>query len=712
MPNATAVIRPQGDCGRWQIVGGAASAGAAIARPVSQPAAVDSTSYIWAGSPDASADISFGAAPVLDSPSLGRLWFYANTGADTRLHVEANSSGVVLGEQWVDAGAGFDWHLLEFPQAAAAGGSLGARFIAIGGGDSNVRAAYLELVTTGSTQGGDPRIRVVGPTDKVRPTDPQLGGTEFTATAAGNEITAFQVVVTATAGDLTDFSVAVNKPLLGQRTNTSIPVQAVTVYRVGYVTTQHATFSDTAPGSVGRWPDPLIPASDPIENEARNAFPIHIPSGENRVAWIEIHIPAGCAADDYAGSVHVTAGGLDAAVFITVTVLNFDLPSTPRYASAFIAGMDQACQSLGYNIDTQGWDVLAKFIRLGLNNRVTVPSMLRLLRGGGDDERPNFERAILPLLDGSAATTRLSGSRMTSISTLSGGSGIELAAWRDEANAHGFADRAFVYDSDLCDEIAGTGKSWPICRDQRVATVLSTWQEVPVLLTATIDDTATWQNTNPPGPVTQIDNAGGRLRLTVVIDQLFGKSGTYAGDQRPNYNAFLGNARHSLWLYSSCDSWACGNSGPHDDGWAGGYAIDQPGGRTRAMGWLGYRFQASGELYYDSTAQMTTAWAPGGLWNFGGNGDGTLFYPGKPDQDIGDNTTLGGATAIPLESIRLKNILQGVQDFEWLIELSARGGDAQAIADQYFPTPYGITATDDTFRQARAAVSNVLRPLL
>ena len=56
---------------------------------------------------------------------------------------------------------------------------------------------------------------------------------------------------------------------------------------------------------------------------------------------------------------------------------------------------------------------------------------------------------------------------------------------------------------------------------------------------------------------------------------------------------------------------------------------------------------------------------------FGGNGDGTLFYPGRPD-------VIGGRTHIPIESIRLKLIREGLEDYEYLVLLDKLGGSQSA----------------------------------
>src|SRR5262249_506489 len=55
------------------------------------------------------------------------------------------------------------------------------------------------------------------------------------------------------------------------------------------------------------------------------------------------------------------------------------------------------------------------------------------------------------------------------------------------------------------------------------------------------------------------------------------------------------------------------------------------------------------------------------VYLFGGNGDGTLFYPGTPEM-------IGGTTHIPIESIRLKLIREGLEDYEYLRMLEKSEG--------------------------------------
>ena len=49
---------------------------------------------------------------------------------------------------------------------------------------------------------------------------------------------------------------------------------------------------------------------------------------------------------------------------------------------------------------------------------------------------------------------------------------------------------------------------------------------------------------------------------------------------------------------------------------------------------------------------------------YGGNGDGYMLYPGTPDR-------IGGKTCVPIESVRLKHVRDGYEDFEYLRLLEA-----------------------------------------
>ena len=89
-----------------------------------------------------------------------------------------------------------------------------------------------------------------------------------------------------------------------------------------------------------------------------------------------------------------------------------------------------------------------------------------------------------------------------------------------------------------------------------------------------------------------------------------------------------------------------------------------------------------------------------GSFEFSGNGDGTLFYPGTPSK-------IGGSSQVPAESIRLKMIREGIEDYEYLT-LLAKAGD-KALADQaarsVLPTAYQASNEPTELLAAREQVA-------
>ena len=89
------------------------------------------------------------------------------------------------------------------------------------------------------------------------------------------------------------------------------------------------------------------------------------------------------------------------------------------------------------------------------------------------------------------------------------------------------------------------------------------------------------------------------------------------------------------------------------------------------MEWITWKYGIAGELYYSTIEAYGQKPDPlKDVYLFGGNGDGTLFYPGRPD-------VIGGKTHIPVESIRLKLIREGLEDYEYLTLLTKLGGNKE-----------------------------------
>jgi hypothetical protein len=131
------------------------------------------------------------------------------------------------------------------------------------------------------------------------------------------------------------------------------------------------------------------------------------------------------------------------------------------------------------------------------------------------------------------------------------------------------------------------------------------------------------------------------------------------GHPRPDRYTKLRKGGHKVWWYVSCMSHGC------EDGTDAGlpdFVIDRPASYIRSIAWLTTRYELDGFLYYSVNnfyqhAPRKDPWRD--LWDFTGNGDGTLFYPGRPN-------VAGGKGHAPIPSLRLKAWREASFDAEYL----------------------------------------------
>jgi hypothetical protein len=387
---------------------------------------------------------------------------------------------------------------------------------------------------------------------------------------------------------------------------------------------------------------------------------------------------------------------------VHLDVRGFALPATSSLRSLLSIGWRTPCDALyGAACDPfastaneqRAWQADSDVARLALDDRTTIADP-NFQPPSNSSETALFNTYTLPLINGTAAT-QLPGARLTTVAVDPG----YLAQWKSLATADGFADRAVVYDATHCDEPGSNTAKWDSCRTY-VNQYKAAWPGLPNVMTTNIGEV----NAHDPSyGITDI--------LTPVADQMDSLPGTsFPGDQHHNYDTFLSNSGKQTWLYTSCDVSGCGGSGETDPyfqhPWVD-YTIDTAGGQNRAMGWLAYTYNATGELYYSATQQMPTAWTD--QFVSGGNGDGTLFYPGTTDR-------IGGTTPIPLESLRLKMIRDGHQDYEYL-RIAAQHGhaaDAMNVAKTLYPSTHdagaGDTAIDNARRQLADYITGPVSP--
>ena len=105
------------------------------------------------------------------------------------------------------------------------------------------------------------------------------------------------------------------------------------------------------------------------------------------------------------------------------------------------------------------------------------------------------------------------------------------------------------------------------------------------------------------------------------------------------------------------------------------------------------------------TDQSNSSWDV--QWIAGGNGDGSVTYPGRPDK-------IGGSSPIPIASIRLKQIRDGLEDLEYMYLLEdAAGRDATTkIVSNVVRKTYDFNHDAESMMATRAALASAIEAAL
>ena len=535
--------------------------------------------------------------------------------------------------------------------------------------------------------------------------------------AARNEFESFQVHEQAGSSPI-NLNVAISD-LVNARTGTHIASASnIIVYREAYINI--VTLSD-ANGSKGYTPDILIPAVDPYRKQVRNAFPFTIAANQTQSIWFDVYVPPATPSGYYQGTVTITNGGATYATLpVVLAVWNFSLPSTATLKSLY--GGEQSCYGYfggtGYTgcanyAGTSGNPDLGITLSeidtavMLLDHRIT-DSVNKYISptSGSSNVWTAWDSHWGPLITGTASNTStiLTGAAWSTVLYQDGSNGgvnkANLQNWMSHSITNGWPSRPLAW---TLDEPSGSA-AW--------ATVVSngaiyhgTTPPYSVLVTGDIAD------------ATKFNALSAVDILVPIINNIEPEGGS---NQRSTYNAWLaGQSNRQVWMYQSCVSHGvCGNGTPGDatNTWPS-VMIDASPVRNRVMQWIEYLDNVSGDLYYDTELCWVASYCQDGaghtgtdpwtyIYTFGGNGDGTLIYPGT-------TAKIGGTVPIPLPSMRLKNIRDGMQDYEYLHVLTAAGQGSFAMSEvqSFITNAYTFNNDPTALLSARTALGNKLHQL-
>jgi len=475
--------------------------------------------------------------------------------------------------------------------------------------------------------------------------------------AARNEYEPCQIVVWDDAGLALEGVDATASDLEGPG-DSVIGAGNIELYREHFIEIRRGSHKPERESDLGLWPDALIPFEDPYFGEARNGAPFDVPAGEIRVLWLDFYVPPGTPAGLYTGTVTVTAGqAQEVLVPVNLTVWNFSLPDELTVASSFgwsCGGCASGHERLGSTVpDRKALAVL--YLKEALKHRMTLRrfescAALPYEHDPVEDrivfDWTEHDAWVTPALDGGLLDTGAAFSAanipMTSLSNE-----MKVLYWRAYAEHYrekGWLDKLYLY---LPDE--PTPDEYP-----RVAQLANMLHEADPDLRAMVTE----QLAEPLfGPI------------DIWCPDVPFMSDTMPNWPNPEDYPLRQAMGEEVWWYN-CMSVQFVLDYPN-------YFIDSQGLYARVFAWLTRSFQFTGILYWHTLYAWNQSgkdpWVDQYEISFWCNGDGTLFYPGTPSK-------IGGSTDIPVASIRMKMIREGMEDYEYFHILDGMG--EQAYVDE------------------------------
>jgi hypothetical protein len=504
--------------------------------------------------------------------------------------------------------------------------------------------------------------------EKVRPYDrqPSQPPQSVKIYTARNEFEPFQIVLRAGIRGLSGVDIQVSD--LKGPGGAVVSNNNISVYLERYLDIKIPSSVD---GGAGEWPDPLVPRVDRYTHEKRNAFPFELVMGRNQPVWIEVYIPRTTPPGRYRGEAQILVSDeRKARIPLEVEVWNFELPSTSSLLTTFgFSGMGALRQHFGkYTNDTQLYEMTAIYQKAALWHRISlhggsgIPPEFDIVDGHVQVRWKNFDNEIGPFMDGLVFSPGepLYGAKATSISVRTPPAlkmpEQQIQYWRQIAQhfrEKGWMDRLFNYlwDEPKPEEFPAVVRLGEVLRqaDPELKNLVTVrlrpeWAHFVDIWTPTVN----------------------------CFDRKQGEDYCDETIERARYDSEIAKGK-KLWWYTACSSHGCYIvGGDYFRGWPT-YVIDAEAIRTRILEWMTWKYGIQGELYFATNEAFFKKDPWKNVHLYGGNGDGTLFYPGLPE-------IIGGTTHIPIESIRLKLIREGLEDYEYLVAFTKIAGH-QAVAN-------------------------------
>jgi hypothetical protein len=492
------------------------------------------------------------------------------------------------------------------------------------------------------------------------------------------EYVAFQVVVR--GGDAPLENVEVRLTPLRSAGGKELAPDNVDLFRQHYLRVTVPSQNDGVvllpEAGTGEYPVQMVPLRAPDPGTR-----FTVPARRNQPVWVDLYVPENQPAGEYQGEAQVLADGKTLETLkVKLTVWGFTLPRETHLKTYLPTGPEKLRWGFGLRPD-QDSELRAledRFFQMAHQHRLNFnPS-------ADDDPEGEWGGRYRGYLDGSAFRERAGAGVGQTVLLMGPGGETEAEVTRHVRDTVSWWKRSrfkaqlalYVYDEPHDDEEFAAVAS--IARWARSAV----GRELPTFLTTTRP------NRVPPG----------------LIDIW----GEVPAEEIPARQA----AGEKFWATNH--------------GYAGGPYVDTPGYAGRSQGWMAWKMKLDGWYFWDCcywvdrqniigpdrkripTAVvnanpnqfLTNTWTdpltfdqkrnPRHKTWIRLNGDGVLFYPGRP---VGLRE--------PLASFTMKSLRRGLQDYEYLWLLSQKGKRVDDVVSRVVPKPNEWARDPEAWDQAR-----------
>jgi len=381
----------------------------------------------------------------------------------------------------------------------------------------------------------------------------------------------------------------------------------------------------------------------------------------NEMVWIESYVPAEVPAGTYTSTVTVTANGKPPQTLnVQILVQNITIPKSSSIPVYYQGSRDQIAK--GHFQSWQGFtqtyeNIYKRYVESALKHRISLMGMSPPLTWNGSTIGGWATRRdwIAPYMNGTWSDRSALSANQTPTT-----SGMKFAPIVNQSikYASGLTQSEKDYLAALDDLLIAEG--WM----PKAYLVLSEEAQNTEPLNAAANAAGTSiSNVNP-----DYKKIATRSYLSAYTNIDVWAPGIYSFNYTPRsaYNTEIEKGKQ-LWTYRSCMSKGCNITGNSTYNKWPSDMVDATLPNLRGYYWLIFDNDVYGDLYYQvvdgyrywhSIFSSPSPYDPwDSMFDFGGDGDGTHFFPGRPDK-------IGGSTHIPIETLRLKAIRMGLEDYE------------------------------------------------